>query len=142
VVEDEVEAEVERRHALGLLAQAAGRGGQRLTLVDGDERHEAGEPRAGGGERGGLPVVVLRTDVQVAVDEPGEDDLPGGVDHAVGRWQERLGGDGRDPPVLDGHRRLEVVGRGDHAAAADDEVDAARSHRCGSFSMTGWSRRP
>ncbi len=78
-------------------------------------------------------------DVQVAVDQPGQHELARGVDHAVGRRQHRLRADGGDAVALDGHRRLEHVGRGDHLPTADDRVDPRRAHRCVSFSVTGWS---
>ena len=126
VVQDEVKAEVEDGERARLLAQARRRPGQALALVVGDERQQGRQARIGRGERRRLPVVVLRTDVQVAIDEAGQDVLALGVDHAVGRGQQRLGADRGDLVALDGDGRLEDVGGGHDPAAPDDRVDARR----------------
>jgi len=95
-----------------------------------DERQQRREPGAGRGQRRRSPVVVLRSDVQVAVDQPGQDVLAGRVDDAVGAASEERGGaDGGDPAVLDDDIRFDDVGGGDDAPAADDDVHSARAHR-------------
>ena len=140
MIQDEVEAEVEDGKGLRFLTQPGHRLGQRLTLVIDHEGEERGQARLGGSKRRRLPVVVLRADVEMAVDEAGQDVTPARVDDAVGRRQELLGTDGGDLVALDGHGRLEDVGGGHDPPAADDGVDARSSswaHRCGSFSVTG-----
>src|SRR5207249_11528945 len=141
VVQDEVEAEVEDGARLGLLAEPHERLRQRLALVVDDEGHERGQPgpRRSDGRR--RPVVVLGPHVQVAVDEPGQDVLARGVDHARGRRQERLGPDRHDRVALDGDGRLEDVRGGDDLAAADDDVDAGGHHGRGcreAATLRGW----
>ncbi len=142
VVEDEVEAEVQDGQRLSLLTEPRGRLGQGLARLVGDERQERRQSRARRGERRRTPVVVFRADVQVAVDEPGQYELAGGVDHAVGFRQERIGTDRDDLVATDRHRRLDDIGAGDDATTPNDDVDAGRAHRCGSFSVTGLSISP
>ncbi len=66
--------------------------------------------------------------MEMAVDEPGEDEAAAGVDHAVGRRQEFLGADRGDLVALDGDGGLEDIRGGDDLAATDDRVDGG-THR-------------
>ncbi len=144
VLEDEVKAEVEAGVGLGLFAQPARRLWQCLARRVVHERHDGGEPGAGGSLRRDFPVVVIRPDVQVAVDQPREDELARRVDHAVGGRQELLGRQRDDAPVLDRHGGVQRVSRRDHATALDDEIDAARCHGSGlreAGSGRGWPDR-
>src|SRR5438034_4062075 len=56
----------------------------RSTLFPYTTLFRSGEAGARGGLRRDLPVVVVGADVQVAVDQPGEDQLARRVDDAVG----------------------------------------------------------
>src|SRR5438034_802203 len=102
--------------------------------------HVAG--KSGGGERRRPPVVVLGADVQVAVDQSGQNVLAGRVDDAVGARQRGRLAEGHDPTTLDRDGRVDDFGRGDDMPTTDDDVDARRAHRWVSFSVTGMSNRP
>jgi hypothetical protein len=138
VVENEVEAEVEDRLALRLLAQPPRGPRQRLARRVVHEGHDAGESGARGGLGGDLPVVVLRTHVQVAVDQARKHQLAGGIDDAIGGRQPLIGRERDDAAALDRDAGVDDVARGDHPSALDDEVDGL--HRFGSLSVTGCSK--
>src|SRR5438034_9249637 len=114
----------------------------RSTLFPYTTLFRSGEAGARGGLRRDLPVVVVGADVQVAVDQPGEDELARRVDDAVGGRQELHGGERDDAPALDRDGRVDDVARRHHAPALDDQVDGTRAHRFGSFSVTGCSNVP
>ena len=129
VLEDEVEAEVDDRFALGLLAQASRGLRQRFARRVVHERHDAGQPRARRRLRGDLPVVVLRADVQMAVDEAREDQLSRGVDDAIGRRQPLVRRQRDDAPTVDRDARLDDIAGRDDPAALHDQINGPRRHR-------------
>ena len=137
-----MEAEVQDRQRFGLFTQPRGRLGQGLAGLVRDEGQERGQPRARGGERRRAPVVVLRADVQVTVDEPGQHELAGGVDDPIGLGQERVRPDRDDLVASDRHCGLDHIRARDDPATANEDVDPRGAHRCGSFSVTGRSMSP
>ena len=133
MVQDEVEAEVEHGERLRLVAQAGHRSGQGFAFVIGDEGEEGGEPGLRGGERRRFPVVVLGADMEMAVDEPREDEAAARVDHPVCRREKLLRAQSGDLVALDGHGGFNDVRGGHDLAAADDGVDSGAGHRGSSW---------
>ena len=111
VLQDEMEGKVREGALLDGLAGAVRGLGQGLVAVElvgaeGDQRGEAG---MGGGE-GTQGIVIMAVEVDVAVDEAGEDELAGGVDVVVGGREVRLGADGDDFFAGDGDGALVHLG--------------------------------
>jgi len=124
VVQDEVEAEIHHRLLGGLVAQALERLGQRLPglVVVLHEREQSRQPSVRGGHRPGVPIVVDRAEMHVAVDQAGQHVLAGGIDGALRGRQHRLGPQCDDLAVLHRNCGLQYLSRGDDAAAPDDQI--------------------
>ena len=123
VVEDEVEAEVEHRGLARLVREPLGGLGEGLAVVVFREGDQGGEPGMRRRQGPRAPVVVHRAQVDVAVDEPGQDELARGVDGALGGGESLVMAQRHDAAASDGHRGVQHLGGGDDAAAADDGVD-------------------
>ena len=125
VLQDEMEAEVHDGRGVDLLADAIAGLHQCLIAVEGvvgegDERGHACVCCGPGAEG----VVVVAVEVDVGVDEAGEDELALCVDDAVGGRQEMLGGHGHDLVALDRHGGVKDLGRRYDLSAANDGVDS------------------
>ena len=153
VLQDEVEGEVGEGallHGLAGAMRSLGQGFVALQLIraEGDQRSEAGM----GGGQGPEGVVVMPVQVDVAVDEAGQDELAGRIDVVVSRRQVSLRPDGDDLLAGDGDGTLIYLGRSDNLTAYDDGIHVVGGHgappvwfsrRCGYSSRhSGESRNP
>src|SRR5918996_3703281 len=87
------------------------------------------QPSVGRSDAAGA-IVVMATQVDVAVDGPWQDIFPGGIDGGVGRWQEFIRADRHDLFAADGKAGLVCLRRGHHLSAAHDGVDFGCWHDC------------
>ena len=106
-----MEGEVGEGALLNGFAGAVGGLGQSLVALElvGSEGDQRGEAGVGGGQ-GAQGVVIVPVEVDVAVDEPGQNELARRVDVVVGRRQVRLRADGNDLFAGDGDGTLVHLG--------------------------------
>ncbi len=125
-----MEAEVDDGLRASLVAEPLQRLRQRLLrlVVVLHERQQGGEPRVRRRDRAGVPVVIHRAQMHVAIDQAGQHVLAGRIDGALARRQHRLRAQGHDLAAAHRHRGLQHLGGGDHATALDEQIDVRSRH--------------
>ena len=148
VGQDQVEAVVQNRLALGPAVIPLDRLAQALALHlagEGDDRRGAA---AGRGDRGRFEVVGelgaaerRLADVAMTLDAARQDEATGCIDHVVGGRDGDVVGQGGDPAIL--HRDVgdEGVGSGRHPSVLDDEIVVRHGHAPVRFGQYGRGRR-
>ena len=118
-------------HGFAGAMRRLGQGLVALQLVSA-EGDQSGQPGMGGGQRT-QRVVVVPVQMDVAVDQAGEDKLAGSVDVPVGWRQVVFRANGDDLLAGDGYGALVNLGRGDDLPAHDDRIHMIRCHAGTSF---------